>query len=438
MPDDRPYISSSRLAAADIARHSFELVRKGFDPQAVRSFLEQVAREIGTFEQRESELREELAESQNQAAHPVLDENTLSAALGQHSAQILRNAHDEAARIVVSAEESAASVIREAQTQANEIQVQAESAAAGRVADAEIAAGAIEARAAEVNEALHQQTVARGEAILAQAREQGRGILEKAQQARKQVLTDLAQRRRGLGLQIEQFRAARDELAAAVSGVRDSVDTILDELSQADDKARAAAQAAVLQPPSEDETGDDGEEIIVVEELVVIEEFDEPSPGDPAPTPTDGVPTPHLDTGEVPAVTKAGAAKGAAPAKDEGGDGATESVDDLFARLRAGADPDAETTPQAQSPGTDSVTSSESVRLVGDAVEASATESSATESARTVGGRVSLGAASRPLAGPALGQVGPPTEASPPRRPEPAARSGPARQRSVVGRLLGG
>ena len=45
-------------------------------------------------------LRTALAEAEERAAHPVVDEATLTASLGQHSAQILRHAHEEAARIV--------------------------------------------------------------------------------------------------------------------------------------------------------------------------------------------------------------------------------------------------------------------------------------------------------------------------------------------------
>ena len=70
------------------------------------------------FEQREEELRAALAEAEERAAHPVIDEATLTASLGQHSAQILRHAHEEAARIVVQAQESSSTLVREAQSQA--------------------------------------------------------------------------------------------------------------------------------------------------------------------------------------------------------------------------------------------------------------------------------------------------------------------------------
>src|SRR6185437_8191969 len=105
MPDDRPTISSSRVAAADVARHSFDVVRRGFDPQEVRAYLELVSRELSAWEQHDDDL-------------------------GQQSAALLRHAHDEAARITQTAEEAAATLTREAQQHATEAMIRAESSAA--------------------------------------------------------------------------------------------------------------------------------------------------------------------------------------------------------------------------------------------------------------------------------------------------------------------
>src|ERR1019366_2461135 len=138
MPEGRSPISSARVTAGDIARHSFAIVRRGFDTDEVKTYLQTVARSIETLEHREEELRVAIAEADERAAHPVIDEATLTASLGQHSAQILRHAHDEAARIVVQAQESSSTLLREAQNQANEIQAQAEGHTAERVAEAEL------------------------------------------------------------------------------------------------------------------------------------------------------------------------------------------------------------------------------------------------------------------------------------------------------------
>src|SRR5580693_9982419 len=100
MPEGRAPISSSRIATGDIARHSFAIVRRGFDVDEVRAYLQSVARSLETLEEREQELRAAVAEAEERAAHPVVDEATLTSSLGQHSAQILHRAHGEAARIV--------------------------------------------------------------------------------------------------------------------------------------------------------------------------------------------------------------------------------------------------------------------------------------------------------------------------------------------------
>ncbi len=262
MSEDRPTISSSRLSATDVARHSFGNVRRGFDPHEVRSFLDSVSRELQLAEQREQELRAQVADAEDRARHPVLDEATISSALGQQSANVLRAAHAEAARIVTAAEESAATITHQAQRLATDAQVTAEAEAAERIADAELAASAIRQQIERDSAELVDAARIEGDEVLARSREQGRALVERAQLARREVLADLAQRRRELHMQIEQLRAARDELTAIVRGVRGSVDGIVADLVRADDDARAAAAAVARRPPPEldeiDEEIDDG------------------------------------------------------------------------------------------------------------------------------------------------------------------------------------
>lgn len=251
MSEDRPAISTPRLSVTDVARKSFGTVRRGFDPEEVRLFLEAVAEELMAAEQREDELQRELAAAEEQILHPDIDEATLSAALGQRSAAVLRKAHEEAGRIIDQAEAQAAAVLRDAHQQATEAQVQAEAAAAERIADAEITTNALQQQAHQ--EATHTVDEARaeGDAIVERAREQGRAMLDQAQEARRRVLADMAQRRRAMTAQIDQYRAARDEVAAAVVGVRHSVDRIVGDLARADDAARTAAAEVAHRHPIE-------------------------------------------------------------------------------------------------------------------------------------------------------------------------------------------
>jgi DivIVA domain-containing protein len=247
MPEGRSPISSARISTGDVARHSFAIVRRGYDIDEVKTYLQSVARSIEVLEQREQELREAVAEADERAAHPVVDEATLTASLGQHSAQILRHAHEEAAKIVVQAQEGASTLLREAQAQANEIQAQSEGASAERVAEAEIHVANATKEAREAVERIRYDALAEADAVIARAKDEGRVLLEQVHDARKRVMADLAGRRRALSIQIEQLRAARDEMAAAVQGVRGSIDTILAQLERSDDDARAAGLAAADQ-----------------------------------------------------------------------------------------------------------------------------------------------------------------------------------------------
>ena len=293
----------------------------------MRSYLQSVSRSLEALEAREEELQSALAEAQERADHPVVDEATLTASLGQHSAQILRHAHEEAARIVAQAQEGAATLLRETQRQVDELQARTEASSAERVVEVELLVANAEQEARVESERIIAEAIAAGEVIITRGKDEGRALLDQVQEARRRVLADLASRRRVLGIQIEQLRAARDEMAASVHGVRDRVDGILAHLDRTDEEARAAAQGVADQfrlgtaemPHDQDEVGDA----------------------------TDAAPP----TGPTPVV---GGESGGV-ADDESG-AAGPSVDELFARIRAGSgetgQPAAATEPPAPQPPT--------------------------------------------------------------------------------------
>ncbi len=338
MADDVHFIASGRMMASDVARHSFTTIRRGLDPREVRAYLDQVARELENWEQREKELRRVLEEAQERARNPVIDESTLSAALGQQSASILRNAHEEAARILRQSEEEAAALVREAQAHAAEIQVAAEAAAAERIADAEIAVGSVRQQAQDQVVEMLDASRAEGEQMIEAARAQGRSLVEEAQETRQRVLSDMAQRRRSMTLQIEQFRAARDELSASVMGLRESVDRVLSDLSETDNRARAAAARVTLQGA----TGQS--ELVDPVDSEPVDEVDSEPPDGSSPS-SIAVPAP------VAGPTQLSASEPLAPAGSQDtkspdvgtsdlGDSmaeleAADEVESLFARLRA-------------------------------------------------------------------------------------------------------
>ena len=235
MPEDRrlSISSSSSLSPDEVARHTFGTVRRGFDPAEVRSYLDYVADALRVAAEREIELRHQVAEAEHRAANPVLDEGTLTSALGQETARVLQSAHNASHEMVAKAEGEVARLLSEAQDEIGRSEARAEQALAERTAQAE----------ASVTE-YRQRTHDESEAMLAQARTECREMIDEAQSLRARVLADLSKRRKVLHAQIEQLRAGREHLAETVRGVRRTVDGIADELFRAEDEARLAAEAA--------------------------------------------------------------------------------------------------------------------------------------------------------------------------------------------------
>jgi cell division septum initiation protein DivIVA len=353
MSEGRSLISSSRLATGDIARHSFAIVRRGFDTDEVRTYLQSVSRSIETLEEREQELRAAVADAEERAAHPVIDEATLTASLGHHSAQILRRAHEEAARIVAQAQESAANMLRETQSQVDEMQARAEASAAERVVEIELTVANAEQEARDERGRILGEAATDADEVIAGAKEEGRALLEQVQEARRRILADLTARRRTLGMQIEKLRAARDEMAGTVHGARTKVDEILLQLERTDDAARAAAAAAGDQMRLHG-TSDESHDVV------------EESAGETA---SAAVPGAEEDASQQPA--------GDTPVN-------APSVDELFARIRAGSDapePAAEGAPgQAAAEGVPGQ-AAEKAEATGGAETSAGAESGADQSA---------------------------------------------------------
>ncbi len=245
MPEERLSISSSaRVHPDEVARHTFGTQRRGFDPAEVRSFLEHIARELVASADREQELRRALSEAENRAANPVLDESTLTAALGLETARVLRSAHEAAAELVGRAEGDASRLRAQAQEDAEQLQRHTEQSAHDRSAEADAAATELRRRAHEEASARVEGAKLEAEALVTQTRAECRSMVQEAQELRARVLADLGRRRRVLHSQIEQLRAGRERLAETIGDVRLAVDHITDELFRAEDEARLAAEAA--------------------------------------------------------------------------------------------------------------------------------------------------------------------------------------------------
>jgi len=301
MPEDRRLTisTSSRLHPHEVARHTFGTARRGFDPAEVRVFLEQIAHEMEAFAEREEELRTAVDEADRRAANPVLDEATLTAALGQETARVLRSAHDAATELVAKAEADAARLRAQVEEEASKLQARAEHIASDRVAQAEAVASDVKRRTQEEVASRLEGSKLEAEELVAQARAECRAMVQEAQEVRARVLSDLTRRRRVLHSQIEQLRAGRERLAETINGVRHTVDRITDELFRAEDEARLAAEAAGRQAATQDGPDD---------------------LAGPAPATGPDLPAPEeIGTGDL----------------DEDETSRKQAVDELFARLRA-------------------------------------------------------------------------------------------------------
>ena len=255
----------------EVAGRTFGIVRRGFDPAAVRSFLSAVADELRAAARRETDLRSLLAGAEDRAAHPRIDESMLTAALGEETARILRSAREAAQDTRQKADENVAQLLREAHEQAAAIRADAELVMAREIGAAEEAGsrtkGAAEETAAKIKESAEGEAAAalgrarrEAEALLHDVQAEARSMLEEAQAVRARVLGDLSRRRKLAHAQVEQLRAGRDRLLVAYRLVRSTLDEVTDELTRSEAEAREAAEAAARRlAAGPEETGEDVE-----------------------------------------------------------------------------------------------------------------------------------------------------------------------------------
>ncbi len=356
MPEERlvSISSSSHLTPDDVARHTFGTVRRGFDPNEVRAYLESLAASLRGVAERERQLLDELSEAEHRAAHPVLDEATLTASLGTETARVLHSAHEAAAEMVAKAEAEADRLLTEGREEIQQSRTQTEARLAEQSAGIEAAAVELRQRTEQQAAATLDKAKREATAVLEQAREQCRAMVDEAQGLRARVLADLSKRRKVLHAQIEQLRAGRERLAETVQDVRQSVDTIASELFAAEDNARLAAEAAgreALERAEPDTHEELATQLLADEQAAAATASSIDIPLDAEGPRAGGPPTQDEASSEEGApASDSGAEEG--PSTTEVGT-PPEEVDALFAKLRA-ARLDAETSDEPEtgpSPG---------------------------------------------------------------------------------------
>jgi cell division septum initiation protein DivIVA len=333
--DDRLFISATRKPSSEITRVNFTTLRKGgLDPNEVRLHLEAAAREMGHLENRIRELQEQLTEAQRRANNPTFDEATLTSALGQQSATILRSAHEEAGRVTAEAQERSAQVLTETQQRSATQLIEAQERATALITEAENTTAQIDHDARLAAERLIDSAKVNGEALIERAREQGRAIVEQSNEARRTVLNDLAIKRKALHMQIDQLRAARDSLGQFVTTLRQQVDDVLAGINSSDELARAAALEALrAHPPTPEPTEEELLEGTPLREVASTPDVPPPAPapseapkGEKEPPPTK--PEPRIDK----IAAKIQDAEGETLLEDD--PSGTDVVNEIFARLR--------------------------------------------------------------------------------------------------------
>jgi DivIVA domain-containing protein len=242
--------AGAEMTPDDVARKTFTMVRKGFDPIEVQGFLLAVAAELRQTRADLLELDRELRVAQDEVERSRhIDPARLTALLGEETARVLDAAREAADDIKAKAEQSSLQLLEEATAEAARVRKEADDHHERRRAEADADVEAIRTAGEEIR----TRSEADAAAEIERGRQQGREMVAEAQKVRERMLNDLARRRKAFRQQIEQLQAGRDRLAAAYDVVRDTLDVATEELRVALPEARLAAEAAALRAGEEDE-----------------------------------------------------------------------------------------------------------------------------------------------------------------------------------------
>jgi DivIVA domain-containing protein len=203
------------LTPSSIASASFTNVRRGFDPDEVRSYLRQVAAELARALESEASLRREVEELHRDTSE--LDEATVAGLLGEETARVLTTAREAARSIKARAEENMERLLREAQDDAARLREEADLDVARR----------------------RQEAADEAEHVVEGARDEGRHMVSEARAVRERMLHDLQRRRDAARGQIAALDAARQQLLALFGSTQRTVAEVLASLGAPTDEPDA-------------------------------------------------------------------------------------------------------------------------------------------------------------------------------------------------------
>jgi DivIVA domain-containing protein len=248
-------------SAEQIRRREFATVRRGYDPQQVRTYLTSIAKQVGTLEQELSQLRLEVgsaaARGEPSTATPPSIPASVSSetgdpydALSKRFATLIEMADQEAERILENARSESELALDEARTEADRIRVDAQA---------------------------HAE----------EARQEGTDLLERARTESTRLLAGLAERRRGLVEQLEEMRSKLltvaeelvvpiEEAAKAEAEDADLIQPIAEAGAEGEDEADHADEGESPMDPRYEDLWVHKDASIEIPDLAAIDlEFDE-------------------------------------------------------------------------------------------------------------------------------------------------------------------
>ena len=214
---------------AAVGSAQFSVVRRGFEQEEVRDFLRGVSAELARLQERERFLESELRSMQTRglSAPGAIDEEMVTALLGEETARVLTTAREAAKQQIARAAETAERLVREASSDAARIRQEAEIESSRQRNDA----------------------VADVEAEIELAKQQGREMVIEAREYREKVLSELARRRELAREQIEHLIHDRDRLVAAFDRARLAANDVVGDLTEFDELSEEVARISGLNTP---------------------------------------------------------------------------------------------------------------------------------------------------------------------------------------------
>ncbi len=197
---DLPLLPSSD----QIRRREFASIRRGYDPDQVREYLQQIAAQLETLERELREARLVAASQERVVAVPQPAEDRYDE-LARRLSELIRSADAEAQRIVEEARDEAGRTVGEARTEADRIRVDAQ------------------ARAEE-------------------ARQEGHEFLEHARLEAERALSGLSARRETLVQQLQ-------EMQSRLLGVARELETAIDDRADGKESSETAETARAVPAP---------------------------------------------------------------------------------------------------------------------------------------------------------------------------------------------